>query len=121
MYIYMKEFRMSQKNQKNQKEIKSFISAQEGCDYDGNEDGLFKDAMLYQEDVKMSRSSMFPKSISHSTPLTSSTYLHAQIIPKGAVPQTTKAIPTRTFNGTTNYNRILELQGILLPKLSHSK
>jgi hypothetical protein len=48
-------------------------------------------------------------------------YLHEQIFLKGAVPQITKALPTKTLNETTNYTRIIELQMILLPELSCSK
>jgi transposase InsO family protein len=48
-------------------------------------------------------------------------YIHERTLPKGAVPQITRPTPTRTLNGVSNYNRIVELQGILLPEFSRSK
>jgi hypothetical protein len=56
----------------------SFVSTQEESNFDSNEDGLFKGAIIvYQEDIQMlSGSGTFPKPISHSAPLTSSTHSH---------------------------------------------
>ena len=48
-------------------------------------------------------------------------FIHERVIPKGAVPKVIRPKVTRTLSGTTNYTRVVELQGILLPEFSRSK
>jgi hypothetical protein len=47
--------------------------------------------------------------------------IHERTLPKGAAPQITRPTPTKTLNGVSNYNRIVELQETLLPEFSRSK
>jgi hypothetical protein len=48
-------------------------------------------------------------------------YIHARVLPKGAVPSTVRSRRTKTLSGIIDYNRKVELKGILLPELSRSK
>jgi hypothetical protein len=48
-------------------------------------------------------------------------YVHERALPKGAAPKITKSSPVKTLNGTTKCNRVVKLDGLILPEFSRSR